>query len=178
MKCHRGFTIFELLMVIAIVGIIAAIGTPTFKYVTASNRVANEVNSLLGDIQFARSQAVKLGQTVTICASTDQLQCSNVGWQSGWIVFLDLNGDKHVDPNETIVRAQPAFSGTDTFAATPAYSAATYNRMGYAPTGSANTLNIKLHDSTGNTQWTRCLAINPIGSAVTERYGAGTPACN
>jgi type IV fimbrial biogenesis protein FimT len=180
MRHANGYTLVELMVVIAILGVLVAVGTPMFKYVTGSNRVSSEVNRLLGDMQFARSQAVKLGQTVTVCASSDGVTCSNVGWQNGWIVFLDMNSNQTVDANETIIRVQPAFTGSDTFAPPSGVTfwAATYNRMGYAPTGSTTTINLQLHDSTNNQQWTRCLAINPIGTPVTERYGAGTPACN
>jgi type IV fimbrial biogenesis protein FimT len=184
MLCKRrdaGFTMTELIVVMVIIGIIAAIGAPTFKYVTTSNRIAAEINGLLGDLQFARSQAVKEGQTVTVCASSaPYTTCTGTGgaWQLGWIVFLDSNGNQQVDAGEAILRVQPAFSGTDTFIAIPAtYTAATYNRMGYAPTGSATTLTINLHDSTNNNNWTRCLAITPVGTPVTEKFGIGTPPC-
>lgn len=176
-----GFTLTELIVVMVIVGILTAIGVPSFKYVTTSNRMSTEVNALLGDMQFARSQAVKEGQTVTICTSTDGVTCAGTTvntWHVGWIVFLDTNGNHIQDGGEAVLRIQPAFTGGDTFvASTATFSYATFNRMGYAPTGSTTTINISLHDSTSNTAWTRCLAVNPIGSAVTERYGAGTPSC-
>ncbi len=179
-KRDSGYTIFELVMTMAIVAILASIAVPGFRYVTNSNRIAGEVNGLLGDIQFARSQAVKEGFSVTICSSTDGASCSNSpDWKGGWIVFLDTNGDKQRQTTEAIIRTQPALGGTDTFVATPnTFVALTFNRLGYAPTGALNAINITLHDSTASTNWTRCVAINPIGSTITERYGFGTPACN
>jgi type IV fimbrial biogenesis protein FimT len=174
-----GFTMMELVMTMAIVVILGTIAIPGFKFVTSSNRVATEVNGLLGDIQFARSQAVKEGLSVTICTSTSGTGCTSTDWELGWIVFLDSNGNQAVDAGEVVVRTQPAFAGTDTFVATPpAFHALTFNRMGYAPTGQPTAINVTLHDSTANTSWTRCVAINPIGSTVTEKYGFGTPACN
>ena len=169
----------ELVMTMAIVVILGTLAIPGFKFVTSSNRVATEVNGLLGDIQFARSQAVKEGLSVTICTSTSGVACTSTDWELGWIVFLDSNGNQAVDAGEVVVRTQPAFAGTDTFIATPAtFHALTFNRMGYAPTGLLTAINVTLHDSTSNTNWTRCVAINPIGSAVTERHGLGTPLCN
>jgi hypothetical protein len=50
--------------------------------------------------------------------------------------------------------------------------------MGYAPTLQPATITINLHDSTNTQNWTRCLAITPIGSVTTEVYGSGTPSCN
>lgn len=182
-RYSAGFTVTELVIVMTIVGILTAIGTPTFKYVTTSNRIAGEVNSLLGDMQFARSEAIKNGATVSICTSSTGTACSTSNanyWHEGWIVFLDLNGDGNYQPaNDTILRTQPAFTSTDTFITTanPTYSAITYNRMGYAPTGHTTTITINLHNATNISNFTRCLAISPIGSASTEVFNAGSPAC-
>jgi type IV fimbrial biogenesis protein FimT len=178
-----GFSLTELVIVMSIVGILATIGIPTFKYVTASNRIASEINGLLGDLQFARSEAVKEGESVTVCiANTNGSGCStssNGAWQNGWIVFLDSNGDHIVQTGEAVLKIQPAFSSTDTFVASPAtLTWVTYNRMGYGPTGNSATILIQLHDLTANSAWIRCLAVNPIGSAVTEKYGVGTPPCS
>jgi len=93
-------------------------------------------------------------------------------------VFLDPNVSKTVDAGEAILRVQPPFPGTDNFVASNgAFTAITYNRMGYAPTGFAANITINLHDSTNTTAWTRCLQITPIGTPTTEKFGAGTPAC-
>jgi type IV fimbrial biogenesis protein FimT len=184
-RFSAGFTLTELVMVMVIVGILTAIGTPTFKYVTTSNRIAGEVNALLGDMQYARTEAIKNGQTVSICttsAASNYTSCtSSNAWQSGWIVFLDFAGTGvyQAASDGTPLRTQPAFSGTDTFVATSAnFSAVTYNRMGYAPTNSTTTINIQLHDSSNTQNYTRCLAVSPIGAAMTETFGQGSPACN
>jgi type IV fimbrial biogenesis protein FimT len=174
-----GYNMMEVMMVTALVAVLATIAIPSFKYVTTSNRIAGEVNGLLGDMQFARSEAVKEGQSVTVCISTDSANCAGGAggnWALGWIVFLDTNGDKQVQPaTEAVIRKQPAFSGTDTFVAPAAFNALTFNRLGYAPTAATV---IKLHDSTNNVNWIRCLAVGPIGSVLTEKKGFGTPICN
>jgi type IV fimbrial biogenesis protein FimT len=177
-----GFTVTELVMVMTIVGILAAVGIPSFKYVTTSNRISSEINGLLGDMQFARSQAIKQGQTVTVCSSSDGATC-NTGpagniWNTGWIVFLDSNHNQQVDAGEQVIRVQPAFNGTDTLLSSVSYAATTYNRLGYAPTYTGGTININLHDSSNTSAWTRCLAITASGSVSTEKFGAGNPACN
>ena len=66
-----GFTLFELVIVMLIVAVMAAIAIPSFRYVTTSNRIASEVNQLLGDMRFARTEAIKEGQTVTVCSSAN-----------------------------------------------------------------------------------------------------------
>jgi type IV fimbrial biogenesis protein FimT len=180
-RAISGFTLTEAVVVMVIVGVLAAIGVPSFKYVTASNRISAEINGLLGDMQFARSEAIKEGQTVTVCTSTNGTSC-NTGsagnvWNTGWIVFLDSNGDQQVETGEQVIRVQPAFNSTDTLTPNTSYAAITYNRMGYAPTYTGGPIILSLHDSTNNHDWTRCLAITPIGAPTTEKFGAGTPSC-
>ena len=177
-----GFTLFELVIVILIVGILVALGVPSFKYVTTSNRIATELNGLVGDLQFARSEAIKEGLPVTVCASTDGATCANSStWQTGWIVFADSNGNKTVDTGEQILRKQAAFTASgssDTLVASnTAFQAVVFNREGYAATGVTAVVYVALHSAPVNNQWTRCLQVTPVGALAVEKYGIGTPSC-
>src|SRR5450631_1275370 len=130
LKASAGFTLVELLTVITIVAILIALGMPSYRNVTDSNRISGEVNGLLGDMQYARSEAIKEGQTVTVCSSTNPTApaptCSGTPtWQTGWIVFSDVNGDGTVNGGDTILRVQRAFSFGDTFNANNAMNAVT-----------------------------------------------------
>lgn len=189
-----GFNLFELVMVMSIIAILATIGIPSFKYVTTANRISSEVNSLLGDMQFAHSEALKEGQYVTVCASSNPTavtpSCSaSTSWLNGWIVFSDPNQNQIVDVGEPILRVQTALNSSDTFVADNSVQAVTFNREGFPASGTiGNTLflpavTFTLHDSTANGQWTRCLAVNTtlpnpalpnaVGMLGTEKAGTG-----
>jgi type IV fimbrial biogenesis protein FimT len=155
-----GFTMIELMMTIAIATIVMTLAIPSFRYVTNANRIAGEINGLLGDMQFARAEAIKEGQPVTVCVSTDGATCAanNTDWENGWIVSSNAVG---------VLRVQSRFSGTDTFSANNNIFTITFNREGYAgglPTGAL----ITLHDSTNTPAWTRCLSLSFTGQMTTE----------
>src|SRR5208282_3673594 len=119
---QRGFTMLELVVVMSIVAILMAIAIPSYRNVTNGNRIAAEINGLLGDLQYARGEAVKEGQTVTVCVSSNGTSCSGAAvatWQNGWIVFSDANNDHTVDGGDVILRVQNTFTSTDTFVANP-----------------------------------------------------------
>src|SRR6185312_15885064 len=84
-RVQAGCTMTELLVTMGIAAMLMAIGVPSYRYVTYSNRVSPEINSLLGDMQYARSEAVKDGQAVSLCpASSNYSSCSTTSsWQSG-----------------------------------------------------------------------------------------------
>jgi type IV fimbrial biogenesis protein FimT len=172
---QTGFTMVELLMTIAIAAIVAMLAIPSFQYVTNSNRVAAEVNGLLGDLQFARAEAIKEGQPVTVCMSKGGTTCDTTGsaWQSGWIVYSNPTGtgaNTTTPAAGSILRIQNTFTSTDTFTAAPAFSAITYNREGYA-IGVGNGTLISLHVASGSAAqiaaWTRCLAVSMNGMTQT-----------
>jgi type IV fimbrial biogenesis protein FimT len=167
-----GFTLVEILIAMTVVAILLTIGVPSFRYVTNSNRIAAEINGLLGDMQFARAEAIKEGRPVTVCVSANSTTCSNANtWQNGWIVFSDVNGNAAVDvATDVVLRVQKTFASTDTFVATNAVGAVTFNREGYA-NGIANGTLIALHDSTNTSNWTRCLSINLVGMMLSQTYG-------
>jgi len=163
-------------MVMTIAAILLAISIPSYRYVTNANRIAAEINGLLGDMQYARAEAIKEGQTVTVCVSTDSASCSagNLNWQNGWIVFADANGNQTFNAaTDTLLRVQAGFTGTDTFVANNALSAVTFNREGFATGGptpvAAGTL-IALHAVPASNASTRCLSVTQVGLLTVQTY--------
>jgi type IV fimbrial biogenesis protein FimT len=180
---QAGFSITELLVVMAIVAILLGIGVPSYRYITNSYRMSSEVNGLLGDLQFARGEAIKEGQTVTACVSRDGATCDagSTTWQEGWIVFQDPNSNQTVDPGEAVLRVQSAFTSTDTFIADTGINSVTFNREGFA-TGAGGLLpaTVALHEQTASAAWTRCLYITLMGLMSTETPSmpaVGAPPC-
>jgi len=174
----RGFTMFELIVVMGIVAILMAVAVPSYQFVTTSNRIAGEINGLLGDLQFARLEAIKEGQTVTACASSNGTSCTGTtSWNNGWIVFADVNGDATVETGDTIFRVQRSFTGTDTLAANNNVTAITFNREGFSSgagnnaTGTVATT-LTLHALHPATTSTRCLVVSYIGQILVIPGGA------
>lgn len=167
MNRQAGFTLTELMIVITIVAVLMAMGVPSYRYVTTANRASAEVNALLGDMQFARSEAVREGQTVTVCISTDGATCTanNNKWQGGWIVFSDANSNQTVDANEPVLRTKNAFASQDSFTST--VSAVTFNREGFGKALPNAGVLMTLHDPTNTSTYTRCLSISLVGTVKT-----------
>jgi type IV fimbrial biogenesis protein FimT len=182
MQRAAGFTLTEMLVVTAIVAILLSVGVPSYRYITNSYRMSSEVNGLLGDLMYARAEAIKEGNSVTVCASANSTSCSGAAaWQSGWIMFSNPANGANPANAAAILRVQRPFGGSDTFVSNTGVSAVTYNREGFATTaaGFPNTI-MKLHDSTSNAAWTRCLTISPQGLIATETPQTSIPAgaCN
>ncbi len=98
MSKHAGFSIIELMIVIAIASVLAAVALPALKdWQRNANRTA-AVTTLLASVHLARSEAVKRNSRVAICPSDDaaavDAACSgNKDFADGWIVFVDANND-------------------------------------------------------------------------------------
>jgi len=171
MKRQLGFNLVELIIVVAIVAILLGIGVPSYRYVTNSYRMSSEVNNLLGDLMYARAEAVKEGGGVTVCVSNGAACLGNTAWQNGWVVFSNpLNAAN--PPAGSILRSQAAFAGTptaDSFVASNGVDTVTYNREGFATTAAGfPSTTITLQDPTHNATWTRCLLISAQGTLTTE----------
>ena len=174
-RASRGYNMIELITAMSIVAILVAIAAPSFRYITNANRIASEGNGLLGDLQYARAEAIKEGQSVSVCVSNDARTCTvGPAWQNGWIVFSDPNGNGVVDAGETVLRVQAAFSGSDTFVATPNLSVLTFNREGFTPVANG-TLIITLQTVPEVTSYTRCLSVALAGLMEIQHYNGDTP---
>jgi type IV fimbrial biogenesis protein FimT len=90
-----GFTLLELMIALAILGIVIGIAVPAFTGIIRQNRLASQTNELLGASALARSEAVKRGSVVTLCpVDPDNANACSTDdqWSNGWIVFSDVKG--------------------------------------------------------------------------------------
>jgi len=119
MKRQKGFTLIEVVIAIAILGILATLLAPGFRDVIRSNRLTSAANSFLSALNLARSEAVKLNAPVVICKSDvdntpsgQAPRCATGGgFEQGWVVFVDADNDAEIDTDEVVLRVQNALSG-------------------------------------------------------------------
>jgi type IV fimbrial biogenesis protein FimT len=126
MRRHAGFTLIELMVVLAISAILVVLAVPSFVTFTRKTNISNGVNTFMADARFARSEAVRLGGSVVMCRS-DAPEVTNPscgtgsgpdgnGWVSGWIIFQDLNNNGTKDAADPILRIQGPLTSLNSIA--------------------------------------------------------------
>lgn len=95
-----GFTVVELLIVMVIASILAAIAAPSFSRFIGDTRMATTYNLLTSDLNRARLEAIKRNSWMLICvrnASGDGCG-TGVDWKNGWVVCADSEPNNICDP--------------------------------------------------------------------------------
>lgn len=105
-----GFTLVEMLVVMAIFGIIAALSMPSFRDFALRRGISAQVADLTSALRLARSEAIKRGREVSMCATNNPNQARpkcNAGstdWSTGYLIFIgSLNG------NDQYIRVQQPY---------------------------------------------------------------------
>lgn len=108
----QGFTLLELLVTTVLMGIFAMIALPDFAGLIKSERLIAQNNDLIGDIGFARAEAMRRGVRVVLCPTANQTSCSN-DWKTGRMIFVDTNRDMEVTVGEEVVRVRSVLTGSN-----------------------------------------------------------------
>jgi type IV fimbrial biogenesis protein FimT len=137
---NKGFTLIELMITLAIAAILVTVGIPAFTNLMIKNQLSGQIQNLYGALSFARSEAIKRGDYVSVCKSNDQSTCSG-NWGDGWIVFENKDNDIPAvrddigdpDNEEPLLRVFPALpSGYTLNTNTNFVNSVTYDRLGMA----------------------------------------------
>lgn len=179
---QTGFTIYELLITILIMGIILAIGVPSFSEFTRNSRISGTANDLHSSFQLARSEAARSKTNITICASSNSMDAAAAcggTFDDGWIIFADLNGDlARGGVGENVLRAHPAVDSSIDIATN---GGADYFSFAPSGLGRGDVLGIpaiqtaRICDPRGNiiaaggSSAARILIVTPIGRATVLR---------
>jgi len=120
MQKLRGFTLIELLVTIAVAAILVRLAAPSFASIIRSSNMKSTVNTFLSDLRFARSEAIRRGSVIVMCRSDSPeattptcATASTPGWETGWIIFQDLNNSSDYTAGEPLLRVQSAIQSVN-----------------------------------------------------------------
>jgi type IV fimbrial biogenesis protein FimT len=169
------------MVTVVVVAIVATVAVPGFDRMIKNSRRSTQANQMVMALSNARSEAVKLGSSVSLCSTTQSTStdvpatpvpaCANSSnWATGWIVFVDGDNDGARDANEELISVSGPLTGGNSLCATDGTNAVTSLRFAASGEPSVATNAFRLCDDRGATEG-RNLAVNAIG-----RVGTSTPA--
>jgi type IV fimbrial biogenesis protein FimT len=168
---QRGFTLIEMMVAIAIVGVLLSIAVPSFQALIYGMRASAEANAVVSAIRFARTEAVKRGTVVSIAPASGSTSLSE-----GWVVFVDPTNSRSVTTagiqrlavrddiaGKMIITAHGACA-----AASPANANMSMNRFGNCGDDAVPAMRVMVgvSDSSGSaidTKYRRAVCLSPAG---------------
>lgn len=97
---HKGFTLVEIMIVLAIMGIMAAIAMPNYRTYMAQRRLNGAVRQVYGDLMAARQRAISENRTIGVVFGSDN---------HGYTIFADTDGDGSADGGETVLQTRDIY---------------------------------------------------------------------
>jgi len=170
----RGFSLIELMVTLAIGGILLAVGIPSFQDFIANSKIAETNNTLVYSLQLARSASMERLEPTGLCVSNDPMaddpSCSaGSSYNKGWLVYVDADGNGVRDAGEDVLERGPAPGAAFVF--TP--SAAFENQVYFNDSGaSINVAGVPMSGTIGldyaNGTQVRLITVSANGRVTTE----------
>ena len=164
-KQITGFSLIELLIAVAVVAIGLAVTVPAMRDFTNQNRQVEQINKLVRDLNFAKSEAATRGSTITVA----QTGSTDGNWYDGWSVKSGAT-DLRVTPALGDPAVTPPFTLLETNGHTSVQFRSTGRAIGFIDTTSdGNDIVFRLCDA--NTEADNVdkeLTVNDVGRLILD----------
>ena len=160
-RSTHGFTLIELMVVIAVAAILLTLAAPSFSSLIAAQRLRNASFDLVSDLLLARSEALKLQRTVVLTPSSTGAD----GWANGWSINVDSSSG-------TVITTRSGLPAAVRFVPTPSsLTSLSYGPDGRLSSGAAFTVRADAADAQSMTTWS-CVRLDATGRPKAIKGGA------
>jgi len=148
-------------VVVALAVILATLAAPSFQGFIQNTRASSRANEFISAVSLARSEAVKRGTEVELCASADAASCSGVhsDWTTSWIVQEEGSGNP--------IRAWSDMASGMKLNEASKLTSVTFNSRGELDSASSFDFELWFDGCTGAK--TRDIHINAVGRTAVNR---------
>jgi type IV fimbrial biogenesis protein FimT len=94
---ERGFTLIELIVVVALIAILMSLAVPSLASFQRSSELRATASGFLAAVQSARAEAMKRG------VDTYMVPVSNSNWATGWMVYADVDRSQSLTGNDVVI---------------------------------------------------------------------------
>lgn len=158
-RAQNGFTLLELMVVLAIVGVLMAVAIPAMGDFLRNGRITAAANDVMAALHFTRSEAIKRRVPVSLCTSTDTINpdgtqnddptCADSEFLTGWFAFVDVNQSGTREAGEEVLMQREEIDARITARSSADRFVVTYLNNGFAL--DPNQSQLALCDERGNT---------------------------
>lgn len=173
MKNTRGFTLIELMVAVAVLGLSLAFGVPAFQNSLANSALRSSTMEMITALNAARAEAVSQRKTIALKAVNDD-------WNDGWMVDYSEGAANWDDDDGTQTEPLQRFDkrGTVTLTEADGVTLVEFQSTGLMTddAGAAETLSITICDDR-NDEIGRTIVVNQFGKLENQVH-ADASVCN
>ena len=169
MRFQSGLTLIELVVAIALAAVIVALAAPSLMNLQARRAADAALSVFTDDLALARSEAIKRGNSVTICSSSDGSTCRGATeWREGWIVYVNAPAPRSAGAASDVLRVQGPVQGIGSMQATR-------KSLTFRPTGVGDAIagHVQVTPQADTAQM-RLLCVSALGRASLRPVGTST----
>jgi type IV fimbrial biogenesis protein FimT len=163
---QRGFTIIELLVVVAVVAVLASLAAPGMRDLISGAHMRTASSDFYSALLAARSEAIKRRSNTVVAPI-------GATWNTGWTVTVGGTTFQKADPLPSDVSVQVNVPATGT-------TAITYGSNGRVSLGGVQTVTVIFYNAALPSVRARCVSIstNGLPNVRTDNNGVASDGCN